>query len=176
MPRRKRAVATGDREMEMVTYIFRRAFGKMEMGEWGLSEWQFDLATRCPVFKELLRQGHEHDLATAEERAARAEAIRARLPIVLLNADGSSPPSEPFVPDCFVDVSRLSAASSRPDAPSFAEWWGTDEGRPAGRPSYWAAEDRGEAGWFADWDTAAWYAHELDPENFGVEEACELLY
>lgn len=165
MPKRKGVVVAGDRETERFVAIMRYGFGKMEMGDWGLKDWQFELATRCLVFKELMRQAHEHELAGTLREAPKT-------PIVLMHADGTSPPREPFVPECWVDVSRLFAVARRPDPPSFPEWWGSNETRP----DWWAAEDRGEAGWFADWDTAAWYAHELDPENFGIEEACELLY
>jgi hypothetical protein len=37
-------------------------------------------------------------------------------------------------------------------------------------------EDRGGAGVFADWDSAGWYAHFIDPENFPIDEVVEQLY
>jgi hypothetical protein len=61
-------------------------------------------------------------------------------------------------------------------------------GSPAGKsPADWLAEggggspdavieDRREAGIFADWESAGWYAHHLDPENFDVAEVVEQLY
>lgn len=63
-------------------------------------------------------------------------------------------------------------------------------GRPAGKsPEDWMAdqwhsqkpdraivEDRGEAGIFADWEQASWYAHFMDPDNFTLDEVVERLY
>jgi hypothetical protein len=37
-------------------------------------------------------------------------------------------------------------------------------------------DDRGEAGFFADWQSAGWYTHFLDPENFGISEVLEQCY
>jgi hypothetical protein len=37
-------------------------------------------------------------------------------------------------------------------------------------------EDRGEAGVFAPWEQAAWYAHFLDPEGFPLHEVLDQVY